>query len=172
MQLWRFSYSAIKHYSYSRVVIMNTQYLCTAPWHKTSHCTTVRPNTKGTLFLRYLPTSSLFVIHRQGWWQQEHGDDDDDDGQPVESQPSSPSYTGSGPWQEGTPQDHTPPPSRMTMMTFGGFVIVKRMISTFKVVMMTFGKITIFKRIVSPPDPGNKTLSVSTESHLWKPTHT
>ena len=60
----------------------------------------------------------------------------------------------------------------MTMMTFGGFVIVKRMISTFKVVMMTFGKITIFKRIVSPPDPGNKTLSVSTESHLWKLTHT
>ena len=60
----------------------------------------------------------------------------------------------------------------MTMITFGGFAIVKRMISTFKVVMITFGKIAIFKRMISPPDLENKTLSVSTELDLWKPTHT
>ena len=110
------------------------------------------------------------------WWYDNNGEEDedadDDDGQPVESQPSSPSYTWSGPWQEGKPQDHTPPPLRMTMITFGGFAIVQRMISIFKVVMITFGKIVISKRMISPPDLENKTLSASTESHLWKPTHT
>ena len=39
--------------------VQSLLYVCTAPWHKTSHCTTVRPNTKGTLFLRYLPMSLL-----------------------------------------------------------------------------------------------------------------